>query len=326
MKVRNIMIEKLKKRITSSQINYSQYSDIEQHRQLLSPEQQNVLDSAFSPVKRGNFKYSDSYFDNAGLIVGAEPVYAVKFSRCGIPNLVNHSGRCSKRQFCPRCAYVKFLQHWSSFEHAYRTETYCFVTFSYQGNVSFSDRHQCTLYWDAIQSGLKWLSTHQHIEGGLVSEEISVRSFVPTLVLPHAHAILKTEQISPETITELGTHITGYQDQAGNSVQLVPSVNVKPIQNYDSFKNEMQYLFKPINLKTAYVSAWIEAEQNDRSEAWKLNSALKDFFSGHLEITRGRMMIRRFGSMHGRCKEFVGQKRKKFKKRKLVCRNLSRHF
>lgn len=300
--------------LTSSQINFSDHNEIREQLDLLSHTQRNTFQSAFSRIKQQNGRYADSYFDNAAFMVSAQPVYAIKFSRCGIPNDLNKSGRCSKRQFCPRCAGVKFWHHWKALELAYHGNQFSFATFSFNGDIRFNTAGQdrCKRHWDAIQHGLKWLLKNKHINGALISEELSIRSFLPTRVLPHAHAILEGADMNDAVLDDLKEEIGQYTEN-GVGPELIPSIQVKPIISFDAYKDEMAYLFKPINIKTAYTSAWLKVEPNDRTEAWKLNSELSDFFSGHVETTRNEVMIRRIGNMHGHSKHFIGTKKKKAK-------------
>jgi hypothetical protein len=128
--------------------------------------------------------------------------------------------------------------------------------------------------------------------------------------------VLKADSFGEEEIQAACEQIQGYTKD-GVGVHLVPSVQAVVIEDMDSFKNELNYLFKPINVKTAYVSAWTKSEETGVPKTWELNSKMKDFFTGHAEITKGRMMVKRFGTMHGHCKDFIGIKPKKEKAKTL---------
>lgn len=292
--------------LTSSDLNYGNAESIRENLDLLSPVQQRLFHSAFSDYKRDDHRYQESYFQNAGFIVGAEPVFAHKFCLCGIPNLVNRSGRCGKRHFCPRCSYAKFFKHWKAFEQSFSSDSFYFVTFSYTGNVGFDSGgiQSCTLHWNAIQSAVNSLLHDHTLNGGIISEELSVRSLSPTLVLPHAHAVVGADTFGEEEIQRAVQLIKDYRED-GEGVTMVPSVQATLVQDFRSFQNELSYLFKPVNLKTAYDSGWLEVEAGQK-EAWRLNSAVQDFFTGHTELTKGRMMVKRFGNMHAHSKRFIG--------------------
>lgn len=292
----------------SSEINYSDHLEIRRHINLLSPIQEGLFETAFSD-KKNRYQYTQAYQNNAAFIVAAEPTYAHKFCRCGIPNLVNKSGRCSKRHFCSRCSYAKYLRHWSDFEHSFFRGPFWFVTFSYTGNVGFdtAGRDSCQVHWNAIQHSLNGLMKSKTISGGLASEELAVRSFVPTSVLPHTHAVLKCESFDKDVVEQAVELVQGYQEN-GIGTTLTPNIQATVIDDEDAFQNQIAYLFKPIDLKTAYDSAWIRLAQENRTQASRLNSDVSEFLTGHLELTRGRIMIRRFGNMHAISREFIGTK------------------
>ncbi len=300
----------------SSQINFADHHEVQDNLNLLSPVQQNLFETAFWKSKQNRNQYSEQYFNNAAFIVASEPVYAHKYCRCGIPNIVNKSGRCSKRHFCPRCSYSKFLGHWKAFQSAFRQDAFWFCTFSYTGNVGFDVEGQdsCILHWNAIQHSLNRLLRTKTVSGGLASEELAVRSFLPTQVLPHLHCIL-TADVFDEDVVKLATEYVQEYRQSGEGVTMQPNVHAKLIRTYSEFEQEMRYMFKPIDIKLPYDSAWIDTGERDRAEASRLNSAMTDFLTGHTELTKGRMMIRRFGNMHASNKGFVGTKERKKKKR-----------
>src|SRR5437899_1668839 len=76
-------------RMTSSQINYASASDVTKNRHRMNDSQKTLFRVSHFTAKRKNPHYPEPYFDNALLIIGAEPVFANKYCCCGIRNSKN---------------------------------------------------------------------------------------------------------------------------------------------------------------------------------------------------------------------------------------------
>ena len=318
------------KSFSPSQINYSSIQDIQDHYACLEGSQQLLLGRALDENKSFKHMYTEEYYANAGLIIGAEPAFAVKFCSCGRGNFKNKSGRCTKRHFCPRCSDLKFTKHWDnlggSFDEVTMFSNYYFVTLSWVENITITDNswvEACHLHWDALEGALSTASKDKTIRGALVCEELSVHSFHPCTIKPHIHAIVHADYWDEETTEQLSLSIS-----AATGVELTPDVQAKPLEKHGDFERTMRYMFKPMNIAKAYTAAWNTHYSGSRKEAWRLNSQLKDLLRGHVELTKGnvaedeehaaksRMMIRCLGSMHGKSKDYVGKRKKKTKKAK----------
>lgn len=303
---------KPKPRITSSQINYASLSDIVANRHSLTESQEILFRTAHFHVKRMSPLYTEEYYDNAALVIGAEPVFAKKYCFCGASNKKNASGRCNKRHFCRRCANSKAYKHWLKLQKSFNKGDYYFVTFMWDGAVKFSDNTSidCShLHLNAINYAISQAIKAGLFNGGIVSEEIAVVNFLPCMIQPHVHAIIECDYFDDKLKRKLLKSIRKYRDKAGHRVVLKPLLQFAHIKDRELFERQFRYLFKPMDIKTAYSVAWDQRYMEDRKNAWRLNNELKNFMQGNVELTKDRKMIRLFGNMHAKSKQYNGDRK-----------------
>jgi hypothetical protein len=315
--------------ITSSEINYSDLSDVVANRNNLNDSQQFLFRQVYYHVKRKNSLFKTEYYDNALLVVGAEPVFAKKLCCCGMSNPKNKGGYCNKRHFCPRCSQYKGYWHLEKYKNCLHKGNLYFVTFSYEGGLKTADQSsiaQAHLNLDAIQNAIHQAYRNKSIKGGLVSEEIAVLQLCPNIVQPHAHAIIDADDINEGLVAEFENSIISFTNSDGDRVTAKPSIRLNKIKNQNEYESQLRYLFKPIDLKTSYTLAWDQKYTEDRKLMWQVNSALKNLFGWHTEFTKykcdggklavgARMMVKCFGTMHAADKRYIGAKQKKAKRK-----------
>lgn len=294
-----------------SPVYFGNENDIARNLNRLNPTQTNCFHTAYSPYKKNDWRYDEEYFQNAGLIILAQPVFAGRYCCCGIQGSL-----CNLRQFCPRCAYRKYLSHWRKFENSFYGSNWSFLTMSWDGDFLFQNSNFVPMvaHWSAIQSALAECKTQGLIRGYLSSEEIAVNSFSPTRINPHTHAIVESDELGEDFVATLTLLINAALDRIVGPQHLPANVHVTPITEFQDYQGKFIYLFKPMNLLMPYYSAWMAADESGVRDQHRVNSNVTDFIRGFTELrkvgaeTKSRCTVRASGNMHGRSGDYVGQK------------------
>jgi len=299
--------QRVKKSSSSSMIDYSYLRAVIYNRSHLSDEQRQCLKHALWYSKYTQVGYRNQYLDNLGFIILAEPTFLIRYCRCGEQGAV-----CDKRTWCPRCAYAVVTSLWKEYLLSYNAGTFYFLTVSLVGDVPFTDENAFDLpgLWKILTTSLQVLQCKLKgcVRGMLISDEISVRQFLPIRINPHVHAILDAddplhfyEALKPVIDAFLTKHAPGYTLQA--------SVNMRVITSQNSLKSALQYLVKPIQIKIPYRTAWDGKVVNGLGRAWALNSEVKDFvrYTNYVSHTpRLIQHIKRYGSLSANSSNYIG--------------------
>lgn len=138
------------------------------------------------------------------------------------------------------------------------------------------------IYWDALTFATESILKRGIIEGARWSEEIYLQSLWPELLaLPHNHAVLCAYDLDIEaTKAELGRLVVNYLlKELGEEdfllADMVPSIQLVPIETQRDFLNELSYITKTIPLVEAYQKAIERAGPN---EVWQVNNNVNEFF------------------------------------------------
>lgn len=307
------------------EINLENSDEYDSHLDLLDDKQQGNYDMAFSHYKTDNPAYHSEYFSNARFIIYANPAFADKYCRCGMKNRINTSGKCACRHYCPKCAWIKYRNVLRPFEHSFLKGKFHFITLSYNGFVNFSkDPYDITMYWDAAKYALTKAEKEKYIRGAMIAFEIHVEQYLPTLVNPHAHAIIDADEITEAVKLQIADWMTEYLiieiakenqeegkmpeplDEDQLSRMHLPNIRVDPIKDEKEFMGKFQYSLKPIILADAYRSTWINKVVEQPDLAVRLNSELKDFIVGLAHVATNKKRYVKLGNMHRRSKQYIG--------------------
>ena len=181
------------------------------------------------------------------------------------------------------------------------------------GQHPFADTnaHACPIYWDAWKAGLTNLVAENLIRGVYWVEELAVKSFLTTRVLPHVHAIVEGDDLSPATLDTLTSRVEQHLREHFPSEQLQwqplqPNVKVQSVRDAKSLRDHVGYMNKPMNILKAYEQAWPVAAFHNRHWAPELNSELTDIVKGHTVITTGRDKMQYKGNLNPKDKRFIG--------------------
>jgi hypothetical protein len=294
------------RRPSSCEIDYGYLREVIFNRKLLDDYQWNYFKHALFS-KYTNAGYRNDYVDNLGFIIHAEPTFMSRYCRCG-----EHGKTCGKRFWCSRCAYAEATKLWKEYLIHFEENRFHFLTVSMLGDIPFSDRNafDLTRLWKVISGHLQFSMKHtsNSVKGMLLSEEVSVRQFLPTRINPHVHSIIDSED--PDLFRQIATaSIDNYLAEHVLGCHLHVSIKIKVIETQNAFKSALRYLTKPINLQQAYRMAWASKILNGYQPAWKLNSEVTDFIMGTSYVSHAPKQlhhIKRFGSMNAKHKDYLG--------------------
>jgi hypothetical protein len=261
--------------------------------------------NAFSPYKEGERVYPSQYFENAGLIINAQPTFALRFCNCGVP-VNGNAGRCHLRKYCPRCAGAEGVRLMKVYGDAFYHGPWHHLTLSFKGNISLEGLSECSFAWDVLKSVTDRLVKGRVIEGAIHVEELAIRSFLPCKVLPHAHVVVQGEALGQDTLAELARQVDQEIQAVSAELLLACDFKIKPLKDEGQFYNTLGYVLKPMDLSTPYRSAWIAKCQEDSRKAVELNSESRDVIQGVSTLFKMRKGIKYLGNLYSNSEDFIG--------------------
>jgi hypothetical protein len=270
--------------------------------------------NAFSPYKEGERVYPPQYFENAGLIINAQPKFAARFCNCGVP-VNGQSARCNLRKYCPRCAGAEGFRLMKVYGDAFYHGPWHHLTLSFKGNVALDDLSECSFVWDALKSTTDGLIRSGVIDGAIHVEELAIRSFLTCKVLPHAHVVAQGEGVRQDVLDELARQVDQELKAVNPDVPLSCNFKIKPLEDEGQFCNALGYVLKPINLSTPYRAAWEEKCRDNSRKAVELNSETRDVILGLGSLFKMRKGIKYMGNLNARNKNFIGTPEEERRKR-----------
>ena len=300
--------------VTSCSLNRSDWTEVQAHRSQLTLTQTRFLDMILPKQSFYRFRYDDpDYLARSSMLVLSDWGSAKRYCFCGVPTKVNSSGRCGLRQFCPYCAYLEQRPRLLEFVPAFHRATWHFVTLSFSGAHPFdgpANAHSCLQHWDSCKSALRGALADRSIQGAFWSEELAILRFLPLHVMPHTHALILSDSLSEHFGEDLAQAMS--RNLAGLENPMVPDVDVQPVLTPRSLYDRVCYMFKPINIVRPYDTAWPLASADQRAGAWKINSQLRVFLTGHTQLgaressTGRRKKVERIGLLHPQKHGYLG--------------------
>jgi len=250
----------------------------------------------------------DAYLPNSTLLLASHYPGSGRYGYCCVPNPQNPRGLCKDHKFCPYCNYLIREQAVKTYVPAFDNGTWHFLTLSFVGNLPFDSANlQATLdCWDACKDALQALHRDKVVAGLHWTEELAVLSFLPLRVMPHVHALVDCHDFDDEQIERLRLHLSNWQNEYGEPLDLVPDIDVRPISTHRSLLDRTRYLYKTINLSRPYDTAWVNFIDEERTRAWELNSQARELAAGVFEARKDRNRMHSKGTLNPRAKEFIG--------------------
>ncbi len=299
----------------ASELNRGDLFEIQSHLPFLEGDQKQYLRQVLK--KRECYPQSfdredDDYLERSCLLILSSYPKVQRYSLC---NAGPKRAKCKRHHYCPLCNYLTCQHALRTYVPAYHKGQWHHLILSFEGSLQFtsSSATQVRSYWDACSTGLRETTAQKAIRGAYWVEELKIRSFMPTTVLPHVHAIVDAEEIGPNTVELLKQTIQGELDNVANQnceATLEPNIQVKPIDSEKSLYDRIRYLYKTLDLVTPYKQAWEQVSLHGRSLAIQLNSQLRDCIDAHYSTTHGKSRMHSNGILSPNAEQFIGIKKK----------------
>lgn len=293
---------------TIDSLNLANLSEVVSNIKLLDRTQSRLLISGMKKVQFSHEAYIDAFLANLGMLVFAHPPFLQSVCLCG----VDHK-RCKNHYWCPRCAYAAATQLWKEFLPHFSKGTFWFITISIKGSIPFThiNANNLRTYWSLLRTGLQLYSrvNKTAISGFYMSDEVSVRQFLPLEICPHLHGVIDATDLDDTTINELQQYINTLLELVDAPASLETSVRIRRINTQSSLKSALRYLIKPINLNPRYRMDWQRMVTTGERPAWQINNEVRDFINGVSLISHYPKSIRHiqgFGSMNAKNSEYIG--------------------
>jgi hypothetical protein len=299
------------------ELNLLDREEVEEGRDLADHAQANWIRSAFSQYKSEQLGFNDEYFETAGLIINASATFAEKYSRCGMPKMGNPCW-CNLRKYCPRCAGVRGRALIARFRDCFHGRNWYSITLSFTGDLSVAEAAGIAeQLWVAAHDVFTAKMKDWRVDGGIYSEEVSIRQYLPALITPHAHALINGDEVPDGAEKELERALNRVlKRKAFRRLGLKADVLVKSIGSEKHFENMLPYLQKECDLVSQYAAALETKVDGSPGRLVALNSDVKDVVLGLSTIAINRKQLRYFGNMLGSSKNRIGIRLRKHERRR----------
>jgi hypothetical protein len=296
---------------SSSELNRSDLVEIQCKINLLDADEKQFLRHIKKKVECYPQSFDrDEYVERSCLLTLSGYPRAQRYTLC---NAGPKRAKCKRHHYCPLCNFLTRQNALKTYLPAYHKGQWHHVILSFDGTLPFTSNSADTvrLHWDACSAALRESTAQELIRGAYWVEELKIRSFLPTQVLPHTHAIVEADEVGESIVELMEKVITASFENANDAgVTLQPNIQVKPIDSEESLYDRIRYLYKTVDLLKPYRAAWELVEINGRSLAVELNSQLRECIDGHFSVTQGKSRMYCNGILSPNAHEFIGVKKK----------------
>ncbi len=246
------------------------------------------------------FRY-ENYFSQCCLLTLLDHDIATNVCLCDVKSSeihgINPTGLCNRHRLCHHCANRRAIKTLKTFQPKFYQHKWCFLTISYKENLPLTHLSgpQWARHWAAAKLALKRLVSTDHIPGAMWREELAIPSLIPTRVLPHLHAIIPVENISPCGLELLASWIAGYRDDLGYGVELESSIKCDTIATEEDFVRYVSYIHKPVNFVNPYALIW--DDDASREDKVNINRLMRDLIEATIMHPKDRDQLGYFGNM-----------------------------
>lgn len=194
------------------------------------------------------------------------------------------------------------------FVPAYFDGNWFFMTGSYKGSLGMNSSTEAYIwldYWTLYKESLEVMMSEKLIRGFHVVEELAVNNILEVSVLPHVHAVIDADEVDAEMVLEA---VESVKTSSGDkyALMLASDVVVDPITSQESLMDRLRYIYKPINLVTAYERDWREHCGSDADQARKLNNHATDLVLGYSHINYRHAKMHSKGTLDSKSKNHIG--------------------
>ncbi len=300
------------------------------HRRWLNPRVPGLLDSIDHLINEWPQRFNrkgHQFRENASLLAMSEFERAADFCRCctiGSSRGKYAFGTCKVWKLCPYCSHLKRKKILSKFLPVFRRGRWWFLTVS---PTELCPLNICSVeclvaWWDACRFALASLIKTDLIKGAFMFETMSVHRYWPHVeALPHVHAIILADNMTPTIINDLKRLVANYHGQSWNTKKKrwiepdVPepiwasaSTRTYPIRHDYDFAAILCYLCNPINLAKAYKQDWPQVVGKWR-ESCLFNENAIDAINAWCGAIENRWGHRYLGALQHAHRDFTGIKK-----------------
>lgn len=292
-----------------TQLNLADWQEVMAHRELIGGVQNEYLRNVAQKPEYFPKRFSDpNYLPQSPILLLSEAwSSARRYARCCMKKGKNPVP-CRLHKYCPYCCWWVRNNAWLTFVPVFDEGNWFFVTGSFTGELTKDwdcDVYSWLDYWNAYKIGFQnWIS-NQHVNGVYWTEELAVRLFLPTRVLPHVHAIVEAGCLEEADLRALEASVNQHLDTVLGD-HLPANIEVKPIQSARHLMDCIRYMYKPLNILKAYERTWPVASFHNRYLAQTLNSQAADLVLGYSLVTTDRCKMNGKGNLNAKARNFIG--------------------
>lgn len=301
------------------QLNWCDETELSNHSHLFEP----LTARCFQTYNRKKISFSrffsDSYFNNILPVIASSNPVAERLVCCRASRQGSSRIPCDRWTCCPICAWSRAKESWERYQAAYDRSPFFHLTLGYDGDLAFNtcSAAACQAFWDTNLAVLKLLLEEGYILGAYLVHELKIRELKTLRANPHSHAMIAADGMSEELLQTIPAMI------AQRTLSLTPSLKCIQISSKETFRRQVCYLTKAIDLHGTYTSAWNRHGcETERCEAQTINRNFREALDGIQSVFDRYTRVHRLGNLSSRSKSFIGEraastgKRSKKKSRK----------
>lgn len=292
-------------------LNATDLTELAQHRRLLTVQRRRLLSAVQYRLEAFSQRFARDarYAQTAGLVLLSGWERSRKFCHCSIRNRL-----CGLWKLCAHCSYRKRTELFQRFLTQFSRSRWWFLTISFDGLLPFEGHlgEDMGLYWDSCHRAVRELVNDGAFLGAVKVEELHVESFLPLVVLPHCHFLIAADEVTADHIAQVKQLVVAHrglrpdwetgeaQPDDAERVELRVSTKTYELPTVGDFARVLAYIVKPLDVVTPYLSAWPQAERNERAGVPELNSNVVEFFAGFAVNSENRHQLDYMGILDGR--------------------------
>lgn len=264
-------------------LNWLSLEDLETHEELLDSVQAKYLEAILNPglhrrVSKSIGLPKINVLEGILGAVGNLKNYSKVIKCCTTGSAGSKPFKCDCRKYCDWCAGKKRAKHKNMYLNSWNPNAginHFFLTVYIPDHLKTTNAATIIARWERLKTYIESLRKKKIVNGGLITEELSLNHLYPEVeVNPHVH-ILATSEHELESFNFEEIH-----------------VHVKPIENKKHWEKAISYLTKSYCFSETYVQEWT------KENAKIVNKNFVEISQTFRVMLCGRAQAKSFGLMH----------------------------